>query len=89
MFDVKKRIHSLALLGIERDHDDHRGAATMRSTGDLVQIFEPEDDARSWFVEYKCDVCGELVEEWNADTHDLGRQALKDAGIMEAAGSFE
>ncbi|MGC4088515.1 MAG: hypothetical protein QM756_11585 [Polyangiaceae bacterium] len=73
------------MIGITKDHDDHSGAAIMRATGDLV--FHPEDgeesDARNWFVEFKCDVCGQRAQEWHADLHDIVRQALKQAGIIE------
>ncbi|MGC4088516.1 MAG: hypothetical protein QM756_11590 [Polyangiaceae bacterium] len=80
-----KTISSPLFAEITKDHDDHRGAATMRATGNL--IFHSQDgderDAHNWRVEFKCDVCRELVEEWHADLHDIIRQALKQAGIIE------
>jgi hypothetical protein len=81
-FPIAKKIQSPLLQGIVRDHDDHSEAATMRSTGGaVVEEGDPEDKVRSWFVEYKCDVCGELVYEYDIDTHDLVSQALAQNGI--------
>ena len=79
----KKRIHSKLLEGVVKDHDDHSEKAPMRSTGDIVLLFDGEENARNWFVEYKCDICGAKVREWHADTHDLVRQALRENGILK------
>ncbi|MGC4088514.1 MAG: hypothetical protein QM756_11580 [Polyangiaceae bacterium] len=78
-----KTIVSPLFDGITKDHDDHSSAATMRATGTLIHVRGEEDNARNWFVEFKCDVCKQLVVEWHADLHDIVRQALKQAGIIQ------
>lgn len=84
MFEEKKRIKSDHLKGIVKLHEDHRGVATMNSTGQAILVFEDETNPRYWQVEFKCEVCGELVHAWYADINDLIRLALKDNGILKA-----
>lgn len=57
----------------------------MRSTG-RVALREnfPEGEVDSWYVEYKCDVCGELIHMYSVDTHDLVRQILIANKIIKA-----
>ncbi len=86
---VKKRIHSQVLVGIDKDHADHRGKAPMHSTGDLVWFFDDETDARNWFLEYECEVCNEIIQLYAPDTLDLARRALKEANIIKDAGTVE
>ncbi len=90
MSDVRKRIHSQLLVGVEKDHDDHRGAAPMHGTGDLVLFGDDDEtDAHNWYVEFRCDVCNQIVHSGYADLLDIVRQALKEAGIIAEAGTFK
>jgi hypothetical protein len=79
-----KFIDAPLLRNIVEDHDDHPGAAPMRSTGRLaLDDWFPEGEVESWFVEYKCDVCGSLVYVYSADLHDEIRQTLVEKGIVK------
>lgn len=84
---IPRRIHSKQLEGLVEDHGDHREQAPMHSTGDLVLIFGEAEDARNWFVEFRCDICKELVHEWHADLQDLIWGALKENGILNHCGT--
>lgn len=77
------RFEALSLAGITRDHDDHSGAAPMRSTGAIVQMSGDERrlKAKAWGIEYKCDVCGAIVVQMNTEYLDLVREVLHANGI--------
>jgi hypothetical protein len=81
----KKRIESPLLKGIVEDHDDHREAAPMRSTGGLVHEEGLPDDLIFWWVEYLCDVCNEHVHMYSIDTHERVYEVLVQAGIIQRA----
>jgi hypothetical protein len=82
------RVFFEGLKGITERHDAHRrSAAPMHGTGflafypliegkvDFTRLFE-------WSVEYKCDVCHELVYESDPKYYDLVRAALKQNGYL-------
>ena len=77
------RFEAPRLAGITRDHDDHSGAATMRGTGAVVQMRGDERrlKTKSWGVEYRCDVCKEIVVQMDTDVLDLIREALRANGL--------
>jgi hypothetical protein len=77
------KIKSQFLIGITKDHNADREDAPMYSTGNLVFDGECETDPRSWYIEYKCSVCNELVYQGNPDLFDLVRAALKENGILK------
>lgn len=84
MFTIAKTVQSPLMQGIVRDHDDHSEAAPMRSTGNLVLLEGyDETDAHNWAVEFRCDVCQQLVRSGYADLHDNVRAALKQLGIIQ------
>jgi hypothetical protein len=78
------------LKGIKEVHDAHRkSAAPMYSTGYLAfrPIVEEEVDFTSlfeWYIEYKCEVCHELVYESAPEYYDIVRDALKESGYLPA-----
>jgi hypothetical protein len=77
-------LESRLLLGFVEDHDYHREAAPMRSTGRLLQDdWFPEDEVESWFVEYKCDVCGDLVYVYGPQTHERAYEVLVQAEVVQ------
>jgi hypothetical protein len=78
---IGTRIEAPMLASLTRDHDDHVGPATMRGTGAAVLISTNFGRARSWGVEYKCDVCGEIIVQMDTDSLDLVRTALRAQGI--------
>lgn len=55
----------------------------MHSTGKLLlPEGDDETDAHNWFVEFRCDVCQEVVQRSYADLLDDVRAALKELGII-------
>jgi hypothetical protein len=84
MFQEKKRIKSQSLAGITKLHELHSGRALMRSTGELVLFSGDPANSKFWTAEFKCDVCGEIVQVWSADINDLIRQALRENGILKS-----
>ena len=74
----ERKIQSRQLLGITKNDDDHRVKADMHSTG--AMLLPPGGDpadSRDWSIEYKCDVCHELIQMWSADTNDLIREGAQ------------
>jgi hypothetical protein len=84
------RVFYEGLKGITERHDAHRrSAASMRSTGYVAfrAIIEEEVDFTAlfeWLIEYKCDVCHELVYESDPEHYDLVLAALKESGYLPA-----
>lgn len=80
---IGARFEAPRLAGITRDHDDDRYAAPMRGTGAVVQMFDDDSrlETKSWGVEYRCDVCKEIVIQMDTDVLDLVREALRANGI--------
>ena len=79
----RRRIQSRHLLGVTKNHDDDRTKADAHSTGAmLLHCGRDPANSRTWYIEYKCEFCGQLLEMWHADTNDLIREALKDNGLL-------
>ncbi len=80
---IGTRFEAPRLAGITREHDDHSGAATMRGTGAVVQILSDEKrlKTKAWGVEYRCDVCEEIIVQMDTDVLGLIREALRAKGI--------
>jgi hypothetical protein len=82
------RVFYEGLKGIKEVHDAHRrSAAPMYSTGYLS--FSPIIESRvdftrllEWYIEYKCEVCHELVYESAPRHYDIVRAALKESGYL-------
>ncbi len=77
------RFEAPRLARLTRDHDDHSGAATMRGTGAVVQMSGDHMRliTKAWGVEYRCDVCKEIVVQMDTDVLDLIREALRANGL--------
>jgi len=84
------RVFFEGLKGIDDWHDVHFGsAAPMHSTGYVAfrAIIEDEVDFTElfeWLIEYRCDVCHELVYASSPRHYDIVRAALKEAGYLPA-----
>jgi hypothetical protein len=76
-------ITSAKLLGITREHSDHRGGADMHSTGRLIFRKGRTDraDPLSWWVEFECESCGDRIYQHHADDRAVIRSVLREAGI--------
>jgi hypothetical protein len=77
----RRRLYSELLLGIEKDDSHDRRNVKLRSTGGLVHVWDEETDPRNWCLEF-VDNGGYLVTAWYADTNDLVRRVLVEAGVI-------
>lgn len=77
-------ITSPKLAGIKQDCHVCATDTDLRSTGKMFHDpdFGGLDDVQSWFLEYYCPVHKGLGKRWDADTHDLVREVLRDNGIV-------
>jgi hypothetical protein len=77
-------LSSPKLKGLEQDCTYCTGQADEVATGKIFHdpTLGEEANVRSWFVEYFCPVHQGLGKRWDADTHDVVREVLRDNGIV-------
>lgn len=76
-------ITSPKLAGIKQDCRECRWDTDMRSTGKMFHDpdFGGLDDVQSWFLEYYCPGHEDSLTRWDANTHDIVREVLRENGI--------
>ena len=82
--EFDRTIISPKLIGLVQDCHVCAHKADLEGTGKMFHDpdFGEQDDVQSWFIEYFCPVHRGLGTRWDANTHDVVREVLRENGIV-------